>query len=114
MININALIASIMAAITSIVPMSSIPHIPNLPFPNPIQVPAPAPGPTISADQAQNIAANHSGAPRHQWREVEVELDNDDGRLSWEIEFDHGNWEYEYDIDAYTGAIISWEKEWDS
>ena len=110
MIDINSIIASIMAAITGLIPVgsSSLPALPQ---------PAPAPpavhGPAISGDHAQNIASDHSGVPRNQWREVEVELDHDDGRLSWEIEFDHGNWDYEYDIDANSGVIITWERDWD-
>lgn len=40
-----------------------------------------------------------------------IELERDDGRISYEGEAVKGNVEYEFDIDAYTGAILSWEEE---
>lgn len=40
-----------------------------------------------------------------------IELERDDGRVSYEGEAVKGNMEYEFDIDAYTGAILSWEAE---
>lgn len=38
---------------------------------------------------------------------TELELDEDDGRLIYEIEIESVNGEAEIDIDAYTGDIIS-------
>ena len=40
-----------------------------------------------------------------------IELERDDGRVSYEGEARKGNVEYEFDIDAYTGTILSWETE---
>ncbi len=40
-----------------------------------------------------------------------IELERDDGRISYEGEARKGNVEYEFDIDAYTGTILSWEVE---
>lgn len=42
---------------------------------------------------------------------TKLELERDDGRVSYEGEAKKGSMEYEFDIDAYTGAILSWEEE---
>ncbi len=70
--------------------------------------PAPAqPADFIGEDAAKEIAAAHAGiAPN---AKMQAELDKDDGLYIYEVEFDAGGSEYSYDIDASTGAIISWE-----
>ena len=40
---------------------------------------------------------------------MDVELDSDDGRRIYEVDFEVGSKDYEYDIDAYTGKIIKYE-----
>lgn len=42
---------------------------------------------------------------------VELELERDDGRVYYEGEAVDGRYEYEFEIDAYTGAVIEWEKD---
>ncbi|MEK4426107.1 PepSY domain-containing protein [Solibacillus sp. FSL K6-1523] len=44
---------------------------------------------------------------------VKVELDNDDDKLYYDIEIRNGKTEYEFEIDAKTGAIIDFEKDID-
>ena len=44
---------------------------------------------------------------------VKNEFDRDDGRAVYEIEFKHGAYEYEYEIDALTGEVIKSEKDID-
>ena len=39
------------------------------------------------------------------------ELEKDDGRWEYQVEFCYGTMEYEYEIDAYTGAILSRDME---
>lgn len=41
----------------------------------------------------------------------ELKLDRDDGRLVYEGEMRSGAAEYEFEIDAVTGAVLSWEVE---
>ena len=40
-----------------------------------------------------------------------AKLDYDDGMQIYEVEFISGNVDYEYEIDALTGAV--WDYEWD-
>ena len=44
---------------------------------------------------------------------VKAGLDWDDGRVRYEVEFYAGNTEYDYDIDATTGAVLAYDREWD-
>lgn len=67
----------------------------------------------ISLDKAQEIALNHAGVEAGDAYELEAELDHDDGVTVYEIEFKSGNMEYEYKVDAYTGAILEHEAEID-
>lgn len=60
----------------------------------------------ISAEKALSIALGHAGVSDTFDREVEW----DDGR--WEVSFQSGRTEYEYDISA-DGTILHWEKELD-
>ena len=42
---------------------------------------------------------------------LKANLDWDDGRMKYEVEFYSGTTEYDYDIDAVTGAILSSDRE---
>ena len=44
---------------------------------------------------------------------MRVELDRDDGYTLYEVEFRVGRMEYEYKIDAYTGAVLQAENDYD-
>lgn len=65
----------------------------------------------ISADRAKQIALSHAGVSGASFKKVK--LDTDDGVRVYEIEFKVGNVEYDYDIDASSGAIISSSSEID-
>nr|WP_314096668.1 PepSY domain-containing protein [uncultured Lachnoanaerobaculum sp.] len=65
----------------------------------------------ISVDKAKQIALSHSGVSGASFKKVK--LDKDDGVRVYEIEFKVGNVEYDYDIDASSGAIISSSSEID-
>lgn len=63
----------------------------------------------ISAEQAQEIVlAQVPGATM-----VKLELDRDDGRMVYEGECRKGQMEYEFKLDAQTGAILEWEEDYD-
>ncbi len=44
---------------------------------------------------------------------LKVEFDYDDGRVKYEVKWNVGRMEYSCDVDAYTGQILSFEKELD-
>ena len=68
---------------------------------------------TISQDKALQAALSHSGVAAKDARVWKNELDRDDGRMIYEIEFSANGYEYEYDVDAQTGGILQAERDWD-
>ena len=69
----------------------------------------------ISVDQAKTIALDHAGVPADQVIFSKAKLEHDDGCLIYDIEFYvDGSADYEYEIDAYSGAILEADSEpWD-
>ena len=63
----------------------------------------------IGKERAKEIAAEHHGTEKDNISFIKLELDNDDGRWIYEVEYTDGFREFEVDIDAYNGDIISWE-----
>lgn len=66
---------------------------------------------TITAERAKEIALADAGVSAGNAAFKKVKLDWDHGRPEYEVEFYAGNMEYEYEIDAKTGKIISREIE---
>lgn len=65
---------------------------------------------TLPQEEAEHIVFDDAGVSREDVTEWDQsELDSDDGRQVWEIEFNVNATEYEYDIDAHTGEILSKE-----
>ncbi len=76
----------------------------------------PAPSGTvqdIGYAKAKSIALNHAGLRENQAYDMDIELDDEDGTLIYEVEFKSGNMEYDYEIDAASGAILKHETELD-
>ena len=76
----------------------------------------PAPSGTvqdIGYAKAKSIALNHAGLRENQAYDMDIELDDEDGQLVYEVEFKSGNMEYDYEIDAASGAILKHETELD-
>lgn len=67
----------------------------------------------ISEKRAKKIALEHAGFKESDVTRLHVELDYDDGVLRYEIDFHVGNVEYDYDIEAYSGDILSYDKDID-
>lgn len=81
---------------------------PTAPNPDTPSVPSPA---LIGKDAAKQAAAKHAGIAVNSIQYFECELDRDNGKNIYEMEFISGSYEYDYDVDAETGAILKYEKE---
>lgn len=69
-----------------------------------------AEGGQITEERAKQIALEHAGADEKDTQNLTIELDYDDGRAEYEIEWYVGQTEYSCDVDAGTGEILSFEK----
>ena len=68
----------------------------------------------ISQDEALAAALKHAGLKKEQLDFVKkVEPDWEHGRKVYEISFYQGGFEYEFDVDAETGKILKFDKDWD-
>ena len=65
----------------------------------------------ISVDKAKKIALGDAKLAEKDVTFVKVELELEDNRLVYDVEFYSGNVEYDYDIDAVSGAIVSADKD---
>ena len=64
-------------------------------------------GSDIGAEKAKSIALSHAGLTSSQVTFVKVERDWDDGRLTYEVEFYQDGKEYDYEIAASDGTVLS-------
>ena len=63
----------------------------------------------ITAEKATALALEHANVSADLAVVREAKLDTEDGVLVYEIEFEAGGYEYEYDIDAASGAILGFD-----
>ena len=63
----------------------------------------------IGIERAKSIAQNYAGVQSSNFSKAK--LDNDDGRMVYEIEFFTGSVEYEFEIDAKTGKVLDFDKD---
>lgn len=71
----------------------------------------PASAKDIGKAAAKQIALEHAGVAEADASHLWVSRDYDDGRLEYEVEFFSGSKEYDYDIDAADGSILSFDSE---
>ena len=67
----------------------------------------------IGEAEAKRIALDHAGVKEADARKLEVELDREHGRVIYDVSFDSGSYEYDYEVDALTGSILKSDKERD-
>ena len=79
-----------------------------------VQPSKPAASGDIGYAKAKSVALNHAGVSENKAYDMEIELDDEDGALVYEVEFKSGNMEYSYEINAATGAILKHEAELDN
>lgn len=65
----------------------------------------------IGVEAAKSAAFAHAGLDAAQVTMGEVDFDYEDGRMVYELEFYANGAEYEYDIDASTGAVVKSSQE---
>lgn len=70
-------------------------------------------GAAITEAEAKQIALNHAGVSESETERMRVKLGRDDGVQEYEVNFYVGNREYDYDINAATGEIRSYDSEID-
>ena len=66
---------------------------------------------TKTVDEIKKIAFDHASVKAADVKDLEVELDSDNGTLHFDVSFDAGSYDYDYEIDAYTGKILKNQKE---
>ena len=68
-----------------------------------------AKGQTIGEEEAKAIALKHAGLKESEVTFALAHLDMDDGVEAYDVEFYKDGKEYDYEIDAYSGDIISYD-----
>ena len=63
----------------------------------------------IGETRAKEIALNHAGLTSSQVSFLQLKLDWENGRQVYEVEFYSGNKEYDYEIDALSGAVVGYD-----
>lgn len=69
------------------------------------------PSEAMSREEAEKIALDHLGFTADQVTRLRTEYEIDDGLPQFDIEFHQGDWEYEFEIHAENGRILSYDKD---
>ena len=72
---------------------------------------AAAPAADITKEQALQIALDHLGFTEDQVTGARIEQEIDDGVPQFDVSFFREDWEYEFEMDARDGTILSFEKD---
>ena len=74
-------------------------------------LPAENTGSTITKAQAENIALEYAGFSAEQVSRLRTEYEIDDRTPQYDVSFCEGDWEYEFEISAEDGRILSFDKD---
>ena len=67
--------------------------------------------PVLTPEEAKNIALNHAGLTADQVIALHTGYEIEQGTPIYDVEFHHREWEYDYEIHADTGEILSFSKD---
>lgn len=67
--------------------------------------------PVLTAEEAQKIALKHAELTADQVTALHTEYEIEHGTPVYDVEFRHGNWEYDYEVHADTGEILAFSKD---
>lgn len=110
---LDAIEETIESRLEALITESPIPATPApAAVPTPTAPPATAPATLLSKEEAEKIALEHAGFTADQVQRLRTELDYDRGKPEYEVDFHVDRWEYDYEIDAETGKILSFDKDW--
>ena len=73
--------------------------------------PVPAAQNQITREDAEKIALDHVGVTAEQAQRLRANFEMDDGVPQYDVEFLEGDWEYEFEIDANSGRILSYDRD---
>ena len=65
----------------------------------------------LTAEDAEKIALDHVGFSADQVQRLRTDYEVDDGIPQFDVEFHEGDWEYEFEIHAESGQILSFDKD---
>ena len=97
--------------VTETKPVESIQKTETVKTSNPVKPNANNVDNIITKEEAKAAAIKHAGLKATDVKRIEIELDRERNGLVYEIDFDAGKYEYEYEVDAVTGKVIKSEKE---
>lgn len=105
--------ARIIAAVIAALLLAASP-LPAIQAPDNVTQP-PAATETLALTQAESetIALNHAGVTADGVTALRSHYEVDDGIPKWDVEFRVGDWEYDFDIHAETGAVLEWDKDYE-
>lgn len=75
--------------------------------------PTAPPAEKLTKAEAEAAALKHAGFTADQVTGLRTEYEIDDGVPEYEVDFRKGDYEYDYTIHAETGAVLTWDKEYD-
>ena len=68
--------------------------------------------PNITEEEAKTIAFTHANLDANSVNFLKVELEHDHRTLVYEVDFVYNHYDYDYTIDAMSGEIISFDKDY--
>lgn len=66
--------------------------------------------PALTLEEAEKIALKHAGFTADQVTALHTEYEIEHGVPQYDVEFHYGRWEYDYEIHADTGEVLSYSK----